>query len=165
MIAQCVKKETGKKYLKKLFMSELLSVDWLFAITLLLIWVGLMLAQGTKGKEIRKPIQYCNSLELKKEGISLWEIFAEMKLAYKSCWNSYKYWNYNEIQLTVSFRCKRMRLVDLCGDWSASVETGCSFCHVMWMSCSTDREKITDILLLFQRLLFLPIRFFFSQKR
>lgn len=35
-------------------MSELLSVDWLFAITLLLIWVGLMLAQGTKGKEIKK---------------------------------------------------------------------------------------------------------------
>lgn len=54
MIAQCVKKETGKKYLKKLFMSELLSVDWLFAITRLLIWVGLVLAQGTKGKEIKK---------------------------------------------------------------------------------------------------------------
>lgn len=35
-------------------MSELLSVDWLFAITWLLIWVGLVLAQGTKGKETKK---------------------------------------------------------------------------------------------------------------
>lgn len=65
MNVQCMKKETEKKiYLNKLFMNDLLSVYWLFASTWLLIWVGLMLAQGTKGKEIRKPIQYCNSLVL-----------------------------------------------------------------------------------------------------
>lgn len=45
-------------------MNDLLSVYWLFASTWLLIWVGLVLAQGTKGKEIRKPIQYCNSFVL-----------------------------------------------------------------------------------------------------
>lgn len=65
MNVQCMKKETEKKiYLNKLFMNDLLSVYWLFASTWLLIWVGLVLAQGTKGKEISKPIQYCNSLVL-----------------------------------------------------------------------------------------------------
>lgn len=63
-------------------MNDLLSVYWLFASTWLLIWVGLVLAQGTKGKEIRKPIQYCNGKEFPCE---------EMKLAYKSCWNSSKH--------------------------------------------------------------------------
>lgn len=63
MNAQCMKKETEKNIFK-LFMNDLLSVNWLFASTWLLIWVGLVLAQGTKGKEIRKPMQYCNSLVL-----------------------------------------------------------------------------------------------------
>lgn len=63
MNAQCMKKETEKNIFK-LLMNDLLSVYWLFASTWLLIWVGLVLAQGTKGKEIRKPIQYCNSLVL-----------------------------------------------------------------------------------------------------
>lgn len=63
MNAQCMKKETEKNIFK-LFMNDLLSLYWLFASTWLLIWVGLVLAQGTKGKEIRKPIQYCNSLVL-----------------------------------------------------------------------------------------------------
>uniref|UniRef100_A0A8W8N874 TOG domain-containing protein n=1 Tax=Magallana gigas TaxID=29159 RepID=A0A8W8N874_MAGGI len=49
-------------YIKRAQQSS--SVYWLCASTWLLIWVGLVLAQGTKGKEIRKPIQYCNSLVL-----------------------------------------------------------------------------------------------------
>lgn len=65
-------------------MNDLLSVYWLFASTWLLIWVGLVLAQGTKGKEIRKPIQYCNSLVLEERNFLV-------RLAYKSCWNSSKH--------------------------------------------------------------------------
>lgn len=117
MIAQCVKKETGKKIFKKA-VHEWIVVSWLVVCHNSAFDMGRARVgpRNKRERDKKKPIQYCNSLELKKEGISLWEIFAEMKLAYKSCWNSSKHWNYNEIQLTVSFRCKRMRLVCLCGD-------------------------------------------------